>query len=426
MKNAISLFSSSGIGDLGLHKNGIETVVACELLKERAELFQVNNPNSKVFNGDIWELEDDIVDYYQTNFKGNPFIILATPPCQGMSSNGMGKMLNDFRKGLRPKYDERNRLIIPAVRIIKKLRPKWIIFENVSNMVNTLIYDEKDNLVNIIDYIHEELGDEYIGEPQIINMADYGVPQNRVRLLTVFSRTKKGKRYFAYNKTFIPEQTHSKEGNLLTSKWLTLRDTIGDLPSLRAEKGKNESKENLLHKVPILDEKKLFWLDNTPEGKSAFNNQCINQECLYQENSLHGSRHNVEGINKSKTDTPLYCQKCGSLLPRPYVEDKYSGEKRLMKGFVSAYKRMYWDEPASTITQNFQYVSSDNKVHPTQTRVLSLWEALRLQTISDYEYTFKVNNKLVKDGLIRDSIGESVPPHIIDLIVKNILQIENE
>lgn len=97
-----------------------------------------------------------------------------------------------------------------------------------------------------------------------------------------------------------------------------------------------------------------------------------------------------------------------------------------MKGFVSAYKRMYWDEPASTITQNFQYVSSDNKVHPTQTRVLSLWEALRLQTISDYEYTFKVNNKLVKDGLIRDSIGESVPPHIIDLIVKNILQIENE
>jgi DNA (cytosine-5-)-methyltransferase len=426
MKNAISLFSSSGIGDLGLHKNGIETVVACELLKERAELFQVNNPNSKVFNGDIWELEDEIVDYYQTNFKENPFIILATPPCQGMSSNGMGKMLNDFRKGLRPKFDERNRLIIPAIHIIKKLRPKWIIFENVSNMVNTLIYDEKDNLVNIIDYIHEELGDEYIGEPKIINVADYGVPQNRVRLLTVFSRTKMGKRYFTNNKTFIPEPTHSKEGDLLTSKWLTLRDTIGDLPSLRAEKGKNESKENLLHRVPILDEKKLFWLDNTPEGKSAFNNQCINQECLYQENDLHGSSHNVEGINKSKTDTPLYCQKCGSLLPRPYVEDKYSGEKRLMKGFVSAYKRMYWDEPASTITQNFQYVSSDNKVHPTQTRVLSLLEALRLQTISDYEYTFKVNNKLVKDGLIRDSIGESVPPHIIDLIVKNILQIENE
>lgn len=426
MKNAISLFSSSGIGDLGLHKNGIETVVACELLKERAELFQVNNPNSKVFNWDIWELEDEIVDYYQTNFKENPFIILATPPCQGMSSNGMGKMLNDFRKGLRPKFDERNRLIIPAIHIIKKLRPKWIIFENVSNMVNTLIYDEKDNLVNIIDYIHEELGDEYIGEPKIINVADYGVPQNRVRLLTVFSRTKMGKRYFTNNKTFIPEPTHSKEGDLLTSKWLTLRDTIGDLPSLRAEKGKNESKENLLHRVPILDEKKLFWLDNTPEGKSAFNNQCINQECLYQENDLHGSSHNVEGINKSKTDTPLYCQKCGSLLPRPYVEDKYSGEKRLMKGFVSAYKRMYWDEPASTITQNFQYVSSDNKVHPTQTRVLSLLEALRLQTISDYEYTFKVNNKLVKDGLIRDSIGESVPPHIIDLIVKNILQIENE
>ncbi|MBY5009497.1 DNA cytosine methyltransferase [Streptococcus suis] len=425
MKNAVSLFSSSGIGDLGLHANGINTVVACELLSERAELFQANNPGAKVFNGDIWELEDDIVDYYRKNFEESPFIILATPPCQGMSSNGMGKMLNDYRKGLRPKYDERNRLIIPAIHIIKKLLPEWIIFENVSNMVNTLIYDENDNLINIIDYIHQELGDDYVGEPQVINVADYGVPQNRVRLLTVFSRTVKGSKYFTSNKTFLPEPTHSREGDLLTSKWLTLRDIIWELPSLRAEKGKNISKENPLHKVPILDEKKLFWLDNTPEGKTAFNNQCINPECLYQENNLHGSKHNTEGINKARTDTPLYCQKCGELLPRPYVEDKKSGEKRLMKGFVSAYKRMYWDEPASTITQNFQYVSSDNKVHPTQTRVLSLWEAMKLQTISDYDYAFEVDNKPVKDGLIRDSIGESVPPHIIDIIVKNILKIEN-
>ncbi|RSI19108.1 Modification methylase HaeIII [Streptococcus sanguinis] len=425
MKNAVSLFSSSGIGDLGLHQSGIHTVLACELLNERAELFQANNPDAKVFIGDIWDIENDIVKYYQKYFDENPFILLATPPCQGMSSNGMGKMLNDFRKGLRPKYDERNRLIIPAIHIIKKLQPEWIIFENVSNMVNTLIYDEKDDLVNIIDYIHQELGDEYVGGAQVINVADYGVPQNRVRLLTIFSRTEKGNRHFSLNKTFLPEQTHSKEGNLLTSKWLTLRDVISKLPPLRAEKGKNKCKDNPLHKVPILDEKKLFWLDHTPEGKTAFNNQCINPKCLYQENNLHGSKQNAEGINRSKTDTPLYCQKCGELLPRPYVEDKNNGEKRLMKGFVSAYKRMYWDEPASTITQNFQYVSSDNKVHPTQTRVLSLWEAMKLQTISDYDYTFEVGDKLVKDSLIRDSIGESVPPHIIDIIVKNILKIEN-
>ena len=74
-----------------------------------------------------------------------------------MSSNGMGKMLSDYRKGLRPKYDERNRLIIPAIHIIKTLQPEWIIFENVSNIGNTLIYDENDELINIIEYIHQRL-----------------------------------------------------------------------------------------------------------------------------------------------------------------------------------------------------------------------------------------------------------------------------
>ena len=94
--NAISLFSSSGIGDLGLHANGIKTVVACELLKERMQLFQHNNPDTKCFCGDIWELKGRIIDYYQSTFKNEPFLILATPPCQGMSLNGMGKMLSDY------------------------------------------------------------------------------------------------------------------------------------------------------------------------------------------------------------------------------------------------------------------------------------------------------------------------------------------
>ena len=55
--NAISLFSSSGIGDLGLHANGIETVIACEILEERMKLFQNNFPKTKCFCGDIWDLK---------------------------------------------------------------------------------------------------------------------------------------------------------------------------------------------------------------------------------------------------------------------------------------------------------------------------------------------------------------------------------
>lgn len=422
--NAISLFSSSGIGDLGLHANGIKTVSACEVIPERMELFQANNPETKCFCGDIWKLEEDIIADYNARFSENPFLILATPPCQGMSPNGMGKMLNDYRKGLRPKYDERNRLIIPAIHIIKALRPEWVIFENVANMGNTLIYNEKDELVNIIDYIHTELGEEYVGEPQVIDCADYGVPEHRVRLLTILSRTENGREHFRKNKSYIPYPTHSQDGDLFTSPWITLREAIGSTTPLRAEKGQNIDKKNPLHKVPLLDEKKLWWMDNTPEGNTAFNNQCV--ECGYTGNKLHGAKHNEEGINKFNEDTPLYCEKCGALLPRPCVEDKKTGEKRIMKGFTSAYKRMSWDEPASTLTQNFQFACSDNKVHPSQTRVLSLWEGMILQTIADYPFQFVVNGKIVKDGLIRDTIGESVPPKVIDVVCKEILKIESE
>ena len=422
--NAISLFCSSGIGDLGLHANGIKTVAACEILPERMKLFQSNNPETECFSGDIWDLQDKIIEFYRTRYNNPPFVILATPPCQGMSQNGMGKMLSDYRKGLRPKFDERNRLIIPAVKIIKALQPQWVIFENVSNMGNTLIYDEEDRLINIIEYIYRELGDHYVGEPKIIDCANYGVPQHRVRLLTVLSRTSSGIQYFRKENTFLPEPTYAAEETLFTRKWISLREAIGSLPELRAEKGKEIDKANTLHKVPVLDQKKRWWLDHTPEGQTAFNNQCVNPACGYQGNALHGAKYNEEGINKLNSDTPLYCEKCGQLLPRPCVDDKESGQKRIMKGFTSAYKRMYWDEPASTLTQNFQYACSDNKVHPSQTRVLSLWEGIVLQTISEYPYSFVINGKQVKDGLIRDTIGESVPPKIIDMICSNILKIE--
>lgn len=422
MRNAISLFCSSGIGDLGLKANGVQTIIANELLPERAKLFQANYPECKMFPGDIWNLKDEIISYYKNNYQEPPFLILATPPCQGMSSNGMGKMLSDYRKGLRPKFDERNRLILPTLDIIAALQPEWVIFENVPNMQNTLIYNEAGELVNIIDYIFSRLGSNYVGKAEVIDVADYGVPQNRKRLITVLSRVERAKDYFATNNSFIPDPTHGRESNLLVQPWVTIRDAISDVPPIDGRKGKNALPQfSPLHKVPPLDDKKYIWVLNTPEGETAFNNQCINPKCGYQGNQRHGAKK-VSGINQACNDTPLYCEKCGTLLPRPYVEDK-DGTKRLMKGFVSAYKRMRWDEPASTLTQNFQFACSDNKLHPSQNRVLSIYEALILQSIWSYPYSFEVDGKMVSDGLIRDTIGESVPPRMIDKVIQKILTI---
>lgn len=417
-KIAVSLFSSSGIGDMGLKANGIKTVVACELLPARTKLLKLNHPEAKTFCGDIRLLKDQIISFYRKTYKSSPFILLATPPCQGMSSNGMGKILNSLRNGERPKFDERNSLIKPAVEIIKALNPKWVILENVPNMLGTVIPDgdNEDSVITISDYLTRELGDIYEGTPSVIDVADYGVPQHRKRLILILHRSKSP----AKSVSFMPKPTHGKNSPSL-EPWITLRDVIHDLPSLSAETGKNVCNEFPLHRVPLLDEKKMFWVSNTPEGQTALNNQCVNPKCLYQGNPIHGSKHDKDGINKAKTDTPLYCEKCGSLLPRPYVVDRLTGEKRFMKAFTSAYKRMSWDEPASTLTQNFQYACSDNKLHPTQNRVLSLHEAMIIQTILPYGFSFELGGKFVTDGLIRDSIGESIPPMLIDKIVKHIL-----
>ena len=89
-RNAISLFSSSGIGDLGLKANDITTIIGCDILPERMNLFQHNYPEAKCFCGNIWDEKKKIIDYYRSMYKEEPFLILATPPCQGMSSNGNG------------------------------------------------------------------------------------------------------------------------------------------------------------------------------------------------------------------------------------------------------------------------------------------------------------------------------------------------
>jgi DNA (cytosine-5)-methyltransferase 1 len=89
-----------------------------------------------------------------------------------------------------------------------------------------------------------------------------------------------------------------------------------------------------------------------------------------------------------------------------------------MKGFTSAYKRMTYDKPASALTRNLSYACSDNKLHPEQNRVLSLYEAFRLHTLDRYDYQWRRRDgRPVKDKTIREIIGESIPPGGFQVLV---------
>ena len=96
--------------------------------------------------------------------------------------------------------------------------------------------------VKIIDYIAQQLGAGYTGKAEVVNCADYGIPQTRKRLITIFSRDPEGIEYFQKNGSFLPAITHTETGGLLKKPWVTLRNAIGGLPELSAETGKNERK----------------------------------------------------------------------------------------------------------------------------------------------------------------------------------------
>jgi DNA (cytosine-5)-methyltransferase 1 len=102
---------------------------------------------------------------------------------------------------------------------------------------------------------------------------------------------------------------------------------------------------------------------------------------------------------------------------------KHNGEYRLMSGFTSAYKRMSWDKPASALTRNLSYACSDHKLHPEQHRVLSLYEAFRLHTVTDFDYVWaRPDGKKVSDKTIREIIGESIPPRGLRIIYEFLQQ----
>lgn len=415
-KPAISLFSSAGLGELGMVRNGIEILVANELLPDRCALYEHNYPLAQMVRGDIWELKEHIIDLTRRKLAGGElFMAYATPPCQGMSTNGAGKLMAEVASGTRDEEDARNRLIIPAMDVICALKPRWVLLENVPGMQYTEIRTDTGRS-SILDYIRNRLGPDYAGGGEVVSCADFGIPQLRRRLITIFTRDPEGIQFFRANgDSFFRRHERVRP--------LTLRDAIDDLPPLDARAGANVADWfHPLHRVGVMNAEKYWWVSHTPEGETAFNNQCVNPSCGFQHNLRHLDLVE-DGRWRSSKSTPIYCAECNELLPRPSLVDKVTGERRLIRGFHSSYRRMEWDKPSRALTSNFPFEASDNKIHPSQNRVLSIYEALVIQSISNYDYHWIANGTEASKTLIAHAIGESVPPRLIDQIVENFLKI---
>jgi DNA (cytosine-5)-methyltransferase 1 len=411
------------VGDFGVEMGcGIRVIAASEIIPSRSQLISKNFPETKVFEGDIWSRHDEYISFFRSQLDGKrPWLLTLSPPCQGMSSNGAGRIASSIRSGIRPREDDRNRLILPGISILEKLQPDWFILENVRRMENTVIRNENDEPENILDCIGRRLHPYgYTIRSNILNFSSYGVPHHRERLITIGCRIPRivknyppqEKIYSKELSAFHPPVSHGIDG---CPSLISLRNAVGQLPTLDSQTLLVDSKDQL-HRVPRWRDNQYFWMKNTPEGQSAFDNfVCI--QCSHQ----------------NQTKESVTCEKCGEFLPRPTLIR--NGEVRLIKGFKTSYRRMKWDSPASTLTMNSGVISSDIKGHPDQNRVLSLREILILSTLDHprwkKEYSFEgikygrtQNEKLFSSKLIREVIGESIPPLAMSCLVNHLCGLE--
>lgn len=406
----VSLFSGGGFGDVGVEYGaGVPLIAACELLADRAEVLRQLFPRASVVEGDVWAVKDRLVDAVRARVgTRRPWLLLMSPPCQGMSSNGAGRISNEIARGRRPAMDARNRLVLPAIDVVRRLRPQWIVVENVRAMRHTVILNEAGELERILDVLRRRLP-EYDFQERVLDAADFGVPQHRERLITV------GRLGGAapQDRCYHPPPTHGGDGPPRVS----LRAATEHLPALDAVERPVDDGDPL-HRVPTWSAQQHFWMRATPEGATAFDNLTCPSCAVATDDRA-----------------AVQCARCEAWLPRPCKLVRGPPESyRLVRAFRTSYRRMVGDRPSRTLTTNSGVISSDVKGHPTQHRVLSVREVLIVSSMSAFPGCVDAIRRLAPAAetlervatlkQIRHIAGESIPPLLTFSIVQHLLHLD--
>jgi len=179
--SAVSLFSGAGLSDLGYQLAGFRFCVQVEIEESRAAIGRRNFPESMWIVGDVRESRDAVVRACRQRGVDRLDLLVATPPCQGMSSSNpsRGKRKTPQAKS----HDEKNGLVLAIVPIAKAMRPRLIVTENV-RQIRTHTTGQRGHEVRVLDALAQCLP-TYRFYETTINVADYGVPQTRCRALVV-------------------------------------------------------------------------------------------------------------------------------------------------------------------------------------------------------------------------------------------------
>lgn len=379
LRTYVSLFSSAGIGCYGFKEAGFNCIATVELLERRLKIQKYNDKclmSSGYICGDM--ALDDTKDKIFNELKiwkecfgaEDLDVLIATPPCQGMS-------VANHKKGNELK---RNSLVVESIKITMEVCPKFFIFENVRAFLTSVCTDIDGIDKSIKETISINLGGQYNILYRIVNFKDYGCPSSRTRTLVI------GVRKDLQDITpfdVFPSRAPEK----------TLRDTIGHLPALTTmgEISDDDIYHNFRKYAPHME----AWISEIKEGQSAFDNDDINR-------IPHTVRDGVVVYNAQK-----------------------NGDK---------YTRQCWDKVAPCIHTRNDIMASQNTVHPTDNRVFSIREVMLMMSVpSSFQWSetpFEQLNSLSlkekqaflkKEEInIRQNLGEAVPTVIFRQIANKI------
>ncbi len=344
--NVVSLFSGGGGLDLGFKSAGYNIVWAIDNEKNAVETYKKNIGNHIIC--------DDINTVEISNIP-KADVVIGGPPCQSFSLSGN-----------RNTEDDRGKLVWTYMDIIKKVKPKAFLFENVTGLLSAK-NKNGEKIIDLLKIAFQRIG--YTISSQVVNAADYGVPQKRKRVIIV--GLKSGKEFN------FPNKTHNESGIGL-KKYVSVKDAIGDLPKA------------------TLDEDEFINYNCSPFSE-------------YQKSMRDGvgvSEHFVPRMSDLDKVIISHVKPGGNYMDiPPDINSKRIRRLQRDGGHTTCYGRMLPDKPSYTINTYFNRPNVGCNIHYEEDRLITVREALRLQSFPD-SYIIVSSSKQGRNRIV----GNAVPP----------------
>jgi DNA (cytosine-5)-methyltransferase 1 len=366
MKKVIDLFAGCGGFSVGFGQAGFDIVKAVEFDKTIAESYIYNHPNTTMLAENIGNIDNE--NYFSENEAD---VILGGPPCQGFSMAGARIRENSFPE------DPRNYLFKHYLNIVKIVKPRFFVFENVKGILTMNKGEIFKEIIKTFSDKRNFDGTKYYISYRVVKAVEFGIPQKRERVIIFGSRDKE----IDFNEYFEKTLTKTHKENTSFFSAVSVWDTISNLP--------NPTTNGIVLNAKATTDFQKYLHSTT---KTIANH--------YLPNHSPKAIERMKQIKNGENWTVL----------KDDIKSVHSG----------SYGRLSKDDVAPTIVTRFDTPSGGKFIHPTENRTLTPREAARIQSFPDSFVFTGTKSSICKQ------IGNAVPPKLAFFIANIIQEIYNE